>query len=85
MCRCVAVVLLLHLKYLRQISQLSIKIYKNLPVVLVFILQMNKNYKHLIRKEKRLQPYSKSKLGLESNLSEILSVNYKVISCSILT
>jgi len=29
--------------------------------------------------ERRLWPYSKSKLELESNLSEILSVNYKFI------
>jgi len=45
------------------------KIYKNLPVGLIPILQMYKNYKRLIRK-KRLLPYSKSKLGLESNFGQ---------------
>jgi len=62
------------------ISCFSIKIYKNLLLGLISILQIYKYYKCLIKKKKkRLQPYSKSKLGLESNLKEILSVNCKVI------
>jgi len=33
-------------------------------------------------KQKQLQPYSRSKLDLESNLGEILPVNCKFICCS---
>jgi len=36
-----------------------------------------------LKETKYLRPYSKSKLELESNLSEILPVNCKFIHCSI--